>query len=305
MRIYLAAAEAAPQQDSDTFPYLDYLRAGNIQHAFISFYAVRKGGSQNVVTARRALVQGGGTLFVDSGAHSFFTENHDLTPSSAGRARVVVAKENPSAYFAKYVAWLKTHWEEFHYFAELDIGELVGQRTVERWRELLKSEGLWSKCVPVYHPAVMTERQYLAMLDDAESRYIALEGDRQDRPRLNYLPLLKPAYDRGVRVHGFAMVKQDAMDAYPFFSVDSSSWKAFAQYGVVTCWRNGKLKMRNTSDPRQALKMGLGLEHASQNRSHFVLMDKLRMSVDAYRKMQDYYTRYWEARGIRWDTRPH
>ena len=190
-------------------------KTGCVPNAFYSYFYLRKSNeTTDLMIENRPFHK---TIFIDSGAHSFFTENHSMGISATGFKKKKSKKDDsPEVYFEKYIDWIEKNFDYIDYFAELDIGELVGQETVLGWRKQLKERGLYSKCVTVYHPKVMTFEEYVEMIEDSESKYIALEGDRSSRNRLPYNELIYEAYSRGVKVHGFAMTKSDIYFKYGF-----------------------------------------------------------------------------------------
>lgn len=292
MRIFLAGVEQYNEQQVARF---------QIRDAFYSYYYIRNSGryQQNIETNRPYHE----TIFVDSGAHSFFSENHALGLSVANLRRKTKTVETPDEYMARYLAWLEANYERFDYYAELDIGELVGQKKVEQWRRDLKKKGLFDKCVTVYHPGCMTSADYTRMLRESASKYIALEGDRSNRPRLQYTPLIKRAYDRGVRVHGFAMTKRDVMETYPFYSVDSTSWKAGIMYGSMLVTKGTDPSYVNMNR-RDSVVSGF-LPSFNMTRLHsedkkVQNEERLHLSARAFEQLSNRYTQLWQARNVRW-----
>lgn len=286
---------------ADEFPFFEMISKGLIRNAFFSFYVVADKRADAVAESLVALKQGKAKVFVDSGAHSFFTESGSGVHSATGKDRVPKKTLPPEQYFARYVKWLKRWWDHFDWFAELDIGEIVGQARVLEWRALLRQHGLWGKCVPVYHPAVMARSDFSAMLDEAESRYVAVEGIRSGgAPRLPYKELLREAYHKKVRVHGFAMIRQSILKELPFYSVDSSSWKAAFSYGQMMVRQDDGFGMVDLSDPTALMAAGVNAGLSSVSRAAIDNGKRFSVVVDAYKGMEDHYTHLWQARGVNW-----
>jgi hypothetical protein len=289
MKIYLAAIEQAqcvPIVQKDLIP-----------NAFYSYYYMRK--SKPMVANMVANRPHHKLIFVDSGAHSFFAENHDKGLSVSNLKKKTKTKETPDEYMKNYIIWLKKHIDDLDYYAELDIGEIVGQDKVMLWRQQLKDEGLYHKCVTVYHPDIMTDQDYIDMLDDSVSRYVALEGDRDSRPRINYNKYLKLAFERGVKTHGFAMTKTDVFLNYGFWSVDSSSWKAGVIYGYIGHFLDGRVKMLECRN-----KKDIGLANTVEFEKLFNEDKKiennyrLEYSARGYLEMAKFLTEVWKERGF-------
>ena len=273
-----------------------------VRCAFASYYLLRKRGT-NYMPFYRDHIQ---KLIVDSGAHSFFSELSGMDTASVVRKKSRT-EITPHEYWETYKAWLVENQLYLDYFAELDIGELVGQGTVEEWREELRDLGLMSKCITVYHPAVMDEERWLRMLDESESRYVALEGLRGGKARFPYLDRVRQCYERGVRVHGFAMVKNKWMNLVPFTSVDSISWKAGAMFGAVyNADDEGKVGVirSNRREGMESLRGKVGpelLTRATKAERERALYDVMCTGADAMQVRERHFTSLWKARGVEWD----
>jgi len=288
MHIYLAGLE---QHDGTPF-----IEGDAIVNAFISYYYVRSRGNSKRMPSIRKKVK---RVIVDSGTHSFFAET-----SKALSASVVVkkhkTKETPEIYFQEYKKWIKDNWDYFDYYVELDIGEITGQKKVLAWREELKKEKLFKKCITVVHPGVVSFKDFQQMMLDSESKYLALEGDRPNRQRLPYNRWLKPAYEKGIKIHGFAMTKMDALKKYPFASVDSTSWKAGIEYGIGKVLTDRGLENIRFKDQKNCIRIK-NINHKvhslnkAENRFY-----RCMVSIKAYQKMEQYYTNLWKVRGVNW-----
>jgi hypothetical protein len=291
MKVFLAATE-----DSETSYNMQFLKIENI---FMSYYYMRQKKDAATLIFNR---QHAKTIIVDSGAHTFFSENSDEGLTVSVHTKKTKTKETPEEYFENYLLWAKKYYDYYDYFVELDIGELVGQDVVIQWRERLKQHGIFDKCITVMHPATCTYEEYLKMLDDSESKYVALEGLRAGTKQIAYGKYLIPAYNKKVKVHGFALTNKKIIDKYPFFSVDSSSWKAGLQYGTFAHSVDGVSKAVSFKDHKWELDMSepnlidVFNPHLKTQR-----LARLRLSVKSYKDMQTFYTKVWKARGISFD----
>jgi hypothetical protein len=289
MKIYLAGVCGQTKS-----PY-----RGEIENAFYSYYYMRKDKKNKKITNAKKYHQ---LVFVDSGAHTFFSEDETLGNAGVHQKKTKML-ETPQEYFNKYVVWLKQNYQHYDYFAELDIGDIVGQKLVNEWREVLKKENLYSKCVTVYHPGCMNWKDYIDMLEDSTSKYVALEGDRNNRARLPYLKLIKECYTRGIKVHGFAMTKDSVMSNYPFYSVDSTSWLQTSMYGFVPYFDKNKIKSVAYKDKKLfSNKIGGDwdiklLDNPNKEEKRFY---EHRIGINAYKQAQKYYTKLWRKKGINW-----
>ncbi len=294
MLIFLAGVEGGET--------IDIVKAGLIDNAFYSYYYMRtKKSPDTLLEGRKHIKQ----IIVDSGAHTFFSELEGQGLSVSVHKKKTKTKETPEEYFKKYLLWVKQYYHYFDYFVELDIGEIVGQEQVLAWRELFKKEGVYNKCITVYHPKIVTMEDWIKTIEDSESKYVAVEGDRRTRTRLPYLKLIKPAYDRGVKVHGFAMIKRNAIEKYPFYSVDSSSWKAGSQYGANLSHTSEGIKVmafnKNPKDLYGLVGKVHGLTESLQTTSlQAQRLKRYEIAIMAYKEMERHYTELWRKRGITW-----
>ncbi len=104
----------------------------------------------------------------------------------------------------------------------------------------------------------------------------------------------------GLYSNGFAMTKLDVFHTYPFFSVDSSSWKAAAQYGSGRVVSGQKTKIVRYKD-KDALK-DVDLHHnwkeAYSDNKRLNRNQRYRMTIEAFQKLADEDTTFWESHGI-------
>jgi hypothetical protein len=290
MRIYLAGME---QRET-----LDVVKAKLVKSAFVSYYYMRK-HSKNYMNIIRENIK---NIIVDSGAHTFFSEMTNAGLSVSVHKKKTKTKETPEEYFSKYKEWLIQNKEYYDYFVELDIGEIVGQKRVLEWREELKKLGLYKKCITVYHPDIMSKVDYISTLEDSESKYVALEGDRpQHRKRLAYLSLIREGYKRGIKIHGFAMTKENVYFEFPFYSVDSTSWKAGVIFGIGKCITNkGKITNIKFTDKKSFYKIkGASINLHNKNLA-ITRFERYSLSIKAYERIEKEVTNIWQIRGIKW-----
>lgn len=295
MRLFFAGMEGSLEA-------ISLVKAGLVENAFFSYYYMRASEKQTnyMHTLKPKLV---GVSIVDSGAHSFFSEaaGGQMGLSASVHKKKQKTKETPQVYFEEYVKWLKANWTGFDYFVELDIGEIVGQKKVLMWREILKLEGLYSKCITVYHPSVMTWDDYIASLDDSQSLYMALEGARGGSLAVDYPLAIQEALKRNVRLHGFAMTKRDVLFRYPLYSVDSSSWKSGVQYGAgLAIKADGEAGGTRYRDVKSMSDMPLadGLEDVFSAIPIRQRNKRCELAIRGYNLMAEQATDYWKARGI-------
>ena len=141
------------------------------------------------------------------------------------------------------------------------------------------------------------------MLDTTPSKYVAIEGDRKSRARLNYNKIIKPAYERGIKVHGFAMTKTSVLNTFPFYSVDSTSWLQGEMFGNIPFYQNGKIIRIKYGQKKEFIKKTKELntnmlfKNGKKIRRKYIL----ELGINAYKQYEQYYTKLWKKRNINWD----
>jgi hypothetical protein len=181
------------------------------------------------------------SIFADSGAYSAFSLGGSIDRD-------------------EYAAWL-LRWERlFDAYANLDVigdpkGTLVNQQALE-------AEGLTP--LPVFHGNEPWE-----FLTDycAAHRYVAL-GGMVGTTREGVMRWLIEAFrigeQAGTVFHGFGQTNLAILKAFPWYSVDSTSWASAHRYGQLSLWDDKKARW---------VKVGLGkhgevFKHAALVRAH-------------------------------------
>jgi len=242
--------------------------------------------------------QPGESTIVDSGAHTFFGQSglsvHKHTSTKeAGNVDL-------GHYHQAYMEFFKINFPRFDYFVELDVADVYGIDVVRTMRADYKEAGLWEKCITAFHRTNGAD-DYSWMLDNAESGYVALQGLRVNEPMLPYVAMIKRAYDRGIKVHGFALLNQPVLEGAPFYSIDCTSWLISQQYRRIIQFRRGVLKQTSfLSQGVAARKTGPYARgrHPHKFRS---IENQLSISLAAIRQFEHYVTDLWCKRGVDWD----
>jgi len=231
----------------------------------------------------------------------------NCSPKLENSGNLKVARYKPDVL--KQLQATDKAWFKFVIDSEDDLKEVdnivneCGMKKVEDWREQMKKAGLDKKMITAYHPKVIALGEYDKMLVDSTSGYVALEGYRIGGGRLPYNKLIKMAYNKGVRVHGFAMTKAEVIQKYPFYSIDSSSWKACVRFGhgMVTEGLNTryiKFKQKKSVLKTTRLRDISALIGENKKEQYY---SRLSLSVDAYKTMERNAVALWKARGIDWE----
>lgn len=285
MRVYFAGFETCFSYGFKPLPKLNY---------FATYYY--KNNTNKVLKSHGKDIQEG-LIVVDSGAHSFFSFI-GLSVSADNRLSTTEMPD-PDLYFENYLNWIKEYYNYFDYFVELDIQDIVGMDKVRQWRKRLIDANVFDKCILVHH-SCNSWQDYEEILSIAQSKYIALEGLRNGKINLPYLKCIKAAYDKKIRVHGFALTAPKVCLNYPFYSVDSTTWTAVNRYGRVQLFIDGKIKAIETSKENY-IKYRLPTCFANFNKTKEHQHAKLAFEVEQFLKYQDYLTKYWIGKGINWE----
>jgi hypothetical protein len=107
-------------------------------------------------------------------------------------------------------------------------------------------------------------------------------------------------------VHGFALVKEDICRNYPFYSVDSNSWKAGARFGMMMVWQKDKMCSVSVVKDEGNLYNQIGrIKNIPEIHNQQVKQKnrdkRYEISIMSYREMEKYFTEYWRVRGVDWD----
>lgn len=179
-------------------------------------------------------------VFLDSGGHSL----HALR----GKTLPVDFCETDAFwdYVEKYCEYIDKNKELLETYVTVDIvndPELC-------WKVQRYMECIWNLSpMPVYHGGE-DWKWLIKYLDNYE--YIGVTGLARGYTKSQWIrdmgdPLFslickKPNYLPTHKIHGFAMTSPSLITAYPWYSVDSTSWIQFGKYGAVIIPRkiNGK-----------------------------------------------------------------
>jgi hypothetical protein len=125
-----------------SWPDVKKIHDAKIEHApkaVMVSYMHARGNTRVVDNLKEFRSKYNGMVMIDSGAYSFL--NNDLAEQGKGNsagltsegARQHVGKEDE--YVHQYMDWLEQHRDAYDWAVELDIQKLVGQETVDKWRE--------------------------------------------------------------------------------------------------------------------------------------------------------------------------
>jgi hypothetical protein len=167
-------------------------------------------------------------IMMDSGVFSYRTHKKFLTKSGKGLSSLPTDDE----YVQMYVKFCKKWAHKWSFYVTVDFG-IVAEDNFRR-HKLLEKMGI--RPVPVYHGDEGLE--YLGRYKDRGYDYIcigtALRLRSTVKERRRYLDgVFEYGAKHGIAFHGLAVTTSWMILAYPWRSVDSSSWSRAAGYGNI------------------------------------------------------------------------
>ena len=221
-------------------------------------------------------------IWIDSGAFTVWNTGGSIT----------------AKWYERQITNLKPYLKDFKntYFVSLD--EIPGkkglpvttkhieeatEKSVEN-AEYLLSKG--HKVIPVHHQGEDKSvfEHYLTLTD-----YVGISpaNDKSIKSRVNYVKSLLPCVKKiesPPPCHSFGNTSPKITEAFPFYSVDSASWKIGIYYGK-------DYKLRN-------YKKEITQDHFVSVRSKFLKSQILSETIDKTLIYENDVTRLWEKRGI-------
>jgi hypothetical protein len=175
-------------------------------------------------------------IFVDSGAYSAATGGGSINPN-------------------EYIEWV-CKWQ--HRLTIASAPDVIGDPVAtERDTKLMLAAGLTVPTLPVYHvgePWPLLERMA------KEHDYIALGGmvpySKNGKFLRAWCTKAFKYIPRATRVHGFGMTNWTMMQAFPWYSVDSSSWTSGVRYGQFQLFERGRMIEVDMRNRTQLLRQG-------------------------------------------------
>ena len=173
-------------------------------------------------------------FFADSGAFSAMTQGGSVN-------------------LEEYAIWLEMWKDHLTAYANLDV---IGEpEQTARNQKFLEDKGLTP--LPVFHGGSPWEE--LHRLCETYP-YIAIGGvvGRAKNPMGWMVRCHKVARQHGTVLHGFGITSWDALKAFPWYSVDSSSWAQGFRFGLIPLFdeRRGEWKRVTLKDKQTPFKHG-------------------------------------------------
>lgn len=245
--------------------------------------------------------------FIDSGAFTLRTSVLSLVSTSGAEAAADVDYDE---FLTAYIKWLK--WTQSmrlsDVWVEQDIAAITSYDWVHKQRDKIIAAGLGHGLINVWHSDQDWD-YWVYLLKEARrpgrSGYVAIEGHQFNREPLNYTRFLKEAYDRGVKVHGFRMTSAEALQKWPFYSVDSSSWMTVSSRGTYALVpRTGGVQQtmsakKSTGDT--SLRRSWAGVMPRTGTTFGIRLDALIKSAKAWCDAEKHFDEMWRRRGVDWD----
>ena len=247
-------------------------------------------------------------VMIDSGAHTLQTNCHKAPYNTWKLA-------DYERYLRKYVEWLKAQRDYVDVAVELDISyplnvsvgkqgdDAYGHQIVEGWRRKyfapLADQGI--EIVYVWHGfnGLQGWEQMCS-----EYSYVGLPGELSSEKDFNkYLTAAKRFL---TRIHGFAATKQADFRDWPWFSIDSTTWKSSERYGTLIDWDERKQKLgffEKDKRPRfreKFLQNGFDADSIIKDTNY---REVTRYALFSMVRMEDFYVRRFEDRVFYYELR--
>lgn len=167
-------------------------------------------------------------IMMDSGVFSYRTHRQRLINTGADLGQL----PDPDGYLRLYAEWCREFKKLWAFYVTVDFGTVCA----DNWKIHGKLEKMGIRPVPVYHGD--DSMDYIRRYYDKGYAYQCLGSSRALRTsvkqlRRYYDVAFNLAAKLGVLFHGLAMTKPWSMIAYPWYSIDSSSWSRSAGYGCI------------------------------------------------------------------------
>jgi hypothetical protein len=206
----------------------EFLRCSGVRYRCFSFVYIDKNAfyfTPRSLQAYEVNVKAGNHIMMDSGAFSF----HQFVEKQRDEAKGKALKVQTIKNYVKFCLENKKDWDFHVTFDYIKRSPLIWQVT-----KYLEGKGL--RPVPVFHGD--TSYDWLKKYLDAGYKRIGISSLAQRKSnykhqRMYFDNVFRIAEPYQVKFHGFGMTALSYVYAYPWDSVDSSSWSRTASYGMI------------------------------------------------------------------------
>ena len=234
-------------------------------------------------------------LMVDSGAFTFQTdpkfEEYTI--------------EDWEKHIEKYLRWAEKHKEHIFAIANLDIEVLVGAETVKKWNKQYFEPFMAETKVPVcfvYHEGFSSDNwEYYCK----RYPYVGFtSADTHKEFNLdNCIDMLRTAEKHGALVHGFGVTRIRELAQLPFYTVDSTTWKAGMMYGRLIIFNGKKTQQIDKVDwEKKAFPLikNYPIDVDFQKLDEYNEPEVIKVNVYAFKQAEEYvikcikHLQYWQ-----------
>ncbi len=177
-------------------------------------------------------------LLIDSGAYTY-----QVDPTFREKE-----PEFWESLIKRYLHWAEKNRDYIFAIANLDIENIVGGELVKKWNEQYFEPFMLRTGIPVCF--IWHEETTLLSWEQYCQRYpyvgTSLVMDSKDFMKIN--EMLKVAEKYKTLVHGMGTTRTSILPKLPFYTVDSTSWKAGFRYGQIAIWNGTKVQLKGKED---------------------------------------------------------
>lgn len=248
--------------------YVEFLDKAEAPNLLFSYETNKDYKKANEILAKYKHAK---NIIIDSGAYSAWTKGAKIDVKELG----------------EYYKNLKSGAQL--YFVNLDVipgsyGIKPTQSQIEKsaqdgWDNMIYLESLGLKVIPVFHQH--EDMKWLTKLAK-HTDYIGISpaNDVTTKQRIAWLDKVFSIIKDTVKTHGFGATAKSILMRYPWFSCDSTSWKATQRFGM--------------SITANYKKIGL-----HRQPGHFMKLD-LSNEIQRWIKLEKMLTELWAKRGVVW-----
>ena len=227
-------------------------------------------------------------LFIDSGAFTIFDDPkyNDWT------------NEQWEERIEEYLEWAKRNKDIIFAIADLDLQAMFGIELITEWRRKFFEPFMLETGIPVcfvWHTCDGNEG-WVKLCQRYPYVSVSMTSDKHELADLNHKFIIAEKY--GAVVQGMGSTRTSLLPQFPFYSVDSTSWKAGMRYGLLSVW-DGKAVRQVKKDDWQVkafpiianyldISIDTDLLMEEQAGNDAVVRETIRANVYPYMKAQEF-----------------
>jgi hypothetical protein len=279
-----------------------------VKHVLLSYWQFQKSDPNIIRDRKRA--NPNVRFMIDSGAHTFIADLQKGSAKFGGWKRA-----DYDAYVKRYVEWLKRNAQYLECAVEFDIDaalnwnltkswtSTLGPSIVESWQQehFAPFKALGLDIIYVWHHERKMEgwEQMCQRFD-----YVGLPGELSRNEDFNKFIAVARRYT--TRIHGFAATKQSDFRDFPWYSIDSITWKTGEMYGTLIDWNpnSQRLSFKEKEDrPTLRVKFERNGFDAEGIINDTAYKEVTRYSLWSMRQMEKYYADKYKDRTFYYELR--